>query len=109
MTIALIAKLFAAGLIVWLVLLVVLVAWAGVRGDIRAAGMLSERPGEGVTPERALAMAVFPVVLLIYVLEALNMDWTGGPPRLPDVPQTLLMALTGSNSIYLAGSILRRS
>ena len=41
-----------------------------------------------------------------YVIKALNVD-VSVSASLPDIPQTLLVALTGSNSLYLAGKIAR--
>jgi hypothetical protein len=108
---ALIAKVFAAGLLAWMILLVLLIAVRVLRGDIYAKGMLVPREGDpDVAPERVLAMAVFPVVIITYAYTALNMDLeAAGTLRLPDVPETLLTLLSGGNGIYLAGKIARKS
>lgn len=108
---AFITKLLAAGLLTWLGLLAMLVAVRVLRGDIRVSGFLAESDGAQVTPERALMMIVFPLVLLMYVLRALNGDLAivDGRPIMPDVPEFLLAVLTGGNGLYLAGKIARRA
>jgi hypothetical protein len=101
-------KLLAGGLIVWFALLAALIMVRVLRRDIRVEGMLAtraERIGQ-VDPERAVAMAVFPFVIAYYVIEGLNADMSVRA-SLPDIPQTLLVVLTGSNSLYLAGKIAR--
>jgi hypothetical protein len=105
-------KLFAAGLLAWLGLLVLLVTVRMLRGDIRTTGLLSHRldAREGkIAPERVVAMIAFPFVLGVYTLNALHADVSGaaGAPSLPDVPAYLLSLLTGGNGLYLAGKIAR--
>lgn len=104
-----ITRVLAGGLLIWLGLLTALVAVRVLQGDIAARGLLSESAaGESVTPERVVAMAVFPTVLLMYVLTALQVD-VRGDPRLPDIPEAVVSLLTGSNALYLAGKIARRA
>ena len=102
---ALVTKLLASGLLAWFALLFALIMVRALRGDIKVSGMLGQRGGD-VQPERVLNMAVFPVVVGYYVIKALNVD-VSVSASLPDIPQTLLVALTGSNSLYLAGKIAR--
>jgi len=109
MTIEFVTRLLATGLIVWMVLLFALLARSAMRGDVHGHGLLSHRPGDQLAPELALQIAVFPVVLLIYVMDALHTDVTGPNPSLPDIPQSLLVVLTGSNSLSIAGRIARRN
>lgn len=102
-------KLLTAGLLAWFALLFALIFVRMLQGKLRAEGILagsSSRIGE-VDPERAVLMAVFPFVLSYYVIQALNADVSGvtHPPTLPDIPPWLLVALTGSNSLYLAGKM----
>jgi hypothetical protein len=105
----------ATGLLVWLSLLALLVSFRALRGDIKVAGILAHRldaaDGGQVVPERIVAMIVFPFVLLVYTLNALQADVgaAGGAPSLPDVPEYLLSLLTGGNGLYLAGKIARNS
>jgi len=109
-----ITKLLAAGLLTWLALLALLVAMRILRGDIPAAGVLVHAKTNGssdVAPERVVAMAVFPLVILMYVMSALGSDLTivAGRPTMPDLPDSLLVLLTGANGLYLAGKMARPS
>jgi len=109
-TTALIAKCFAYGLLIWFALLAALIAVRILRGEISISGVLANDgngAGVDVHPERALAVAVFPAILIYYVIQALHADLSGAIPSLPDVPDFLVTLLTGSNSIYLAGKIAR--
>ena len=106
---AFIAKVFEAGLLGWMALLALLIALRILRGDIRVDGLLLNNGDDAtVAPERALTMAIFPVVIVSYAYTALNMNVdVPGPVRLPDVPDSLLNLLLGSNGLYLAGKIAR--
>lgn len=106
---AFIAKVFEAGLLGWMALLALLIAVRILRGDIRVDGLLLHNADDvTVAPERVLTMAVFPVVIVSYAYTALNMNLElPGPVRLPDVPDSFLSLLLGSNGLYLAGKIAR--
>ena len=106
---ATIAKVLEAGLLGWMALLILLIGVRILRGDIPADGVLLHNEGDAsVAPERALTMAIFPVVIISYAYTALNMNLeVPGPVRLPDVPDYLLNLLLGSNGLYLAGKIAR--
>jgi hypothetical protein len=96
----------------WFGLLAMLIAVRILRRDIEVAGFLTHERDGPVAPERALMMAVFPVVLAYYVYTAISADLplnASGRPSLPPVPDYLLSLLTGSNSLYLAGKIARGS
>jgi hypothetical protein len=103
------AKILSIGLLTWFGLLALLITIRILRRDIEVAGFLTHRPGEPIAPERALHIAVFPVVIAFYVYTALGADMSveGVRPSLPDVPNYLLSLLTGTNSLYLAGKIAR--
>lgn len=104
----LITRCLSAGLLIWFALLAVLIAGRVLRGDIDATGFMRTLKHDGeIAPERALSMMVFPVVIGLYALNALQADMTNGPARLPDLSDNLLMLLTGSNGLYLAGKIAR--
>src|SRR5262249_27062142 len=107
------AKILQIGLLTWFGLLVLLIGIRILRRDIEVAGFLSHRrDSDAVEPERALMMAVFPVVLAYYVYTAMSGDLPlneAGRPSLPPVPDYLLSLLTGTNSLYLAGKIARIS
>src|SRR5262249_18128077 len=104
-----IAKLFAAGLLTWFAALAVLILLRVLRGEIIASGMLVHNENDAnVAPERVVAMAVFPAVIIAYAMMALQTDVTNvANPSLPDVPATLISLLTGGNIMYLAGKIAR--
>jgi hypothetical protein len=106
------AKVLVMGLLVWFALLAAIVAGRILRGDIRVDGLLSGDPESRnrVDPERIANLAIFPSVLLFYIIHALNSDLTliGNRPVMPDIPESLVALLTGGNGIYLAGKIVRR-
>lgn len=104
------AKLLSTGLLVWFGLLLALVAVRVLRRDINVTGLLSNKPdpqGDQILPERVLTMAVFPSILVYYVILAMHTDVSGPIPSLPNIPDGMLVILTGSNSLYLAGKIAR--
>jgi hypothetical protein len=106
----LVARFFEYALLAWFGLLFLLIFIRVLRGDIEATGFLANRAGgQNVEPERALMMLIFPAVVGVYAYNALTgeLPIVNGRPSLPDVPQYLLMLLTGSNSLYLAGKIAR--
>jgi hypothetical protein len=103
-----IARCLTAGLLIWFVLLVVLIAGRILRGDLDTTGLLrAARPDADVLPERALSMSLFPLVIVSYAYTALHADVNVSHPSLPDLPDNLLMLLAGGNGIYLAGKIAR--
>jgi len=101
-------RLFEAGLLIWFVLLLIVIGGRILNGDIDATGVLVHEHGEGVAPERVLAMAVFPVVLTSYFFNALHADMSVPHPSLPDISDQMVMLLTGGNGLYLAGKIAHR-
>ena len=106
------ARILEYGLLAWFGLLTLLIAVRILRRDIDASGLLTHRAGDqSVLPERALHMAVFPVVIAYYLYTALQLDVTavaeGVRPSMPNVPEYLLSLLTGTNSLFLAGKIAR--
>lgn len=103
-----ITRLFAAGLLVWFVLLAGMIAGRLLRGDIKTAGLLRSSSGQpAVAPERTVNMAIFPVVIVGYAFTALHADMHAAQPSLPDVSNDFLMLLTGGNGLYLAGKFMR--
>lgn len=96
-----------AGLAIWFVLLLTLVAGRILNGTIEAQGMLSTTRHAGVEPERVLTMLAGPAIIVIYLLDALHTNVTTNTPKLPELNQNLLMLLTGGNGIYLAGKAAR--
>ncbi len=104
-----IVRLLATGLLVWFAVLAALIAVRILRRDIEVSGMLAQSKSDDapVLPERVLAMAAFPTIVIGYVTLALHADVSGAMPMLPDIPDSVVSLLTGSNSIYLAGKIAR--
>ena len=81
-------KLLSTGLLVWFGLLLALVAVRVLRRDINVTGLLSNKPdprGDQVLPERVLTMAVFPSILVYYVVLAMHAD-VSAVPSLPNIP-----------------------
>jgi hypothetical protein len=112
--VTIIVKLFAMGLIAWLGAFALLVAMRILRGDIDTTGMLVTDPKRtgNVDPERVIAMGVVPAVLAFYAIHTLNtgvVTLPTGASSMPDLPEGLVSLLTGSNGLYLAGKIARRS
>ena len=111
----LITHFLSIGLIIWFVLLAGLIAGRVLRGDIQTTGFLSTmRPGQGgtpsqtqIAPERVLAVALFPMVIVSYIFNALHADMSVPHPSLPDISDQMVMLLTGGNGLYLAGKIAR--
>jgi hypothetical protein len=105
------ARLLAIGLLTWFGLLALLIAVRMLRGDIRVTGFLVDRKGQhDVAYERVVSLTIFPFVIAMYAIEALNADLSpgaGGRPMMPDVPNYLMTLMAGGNGLYLAGKILR--
>ncbi len=105
------ARILEYGLLAWFGLLMLLIAGRILRRDIDVSGLLTRGADQSVLPERALHMAVFPVVLAFYIYTALQIDVNavaeGVRPSMPNVPEYLLTLLTGTNSLFLAGKIAR--
>ena len=111
MTPAVIAKVLEAGLLIWLGLLALLVLGKMLRGKITTRGLLAHDPagaGTEMQPERAVAMLIFPLVLLHLVADSMAIDVTV-TRSLPDIPESLVTLLTGGNGIYLAGKMMRKN
>ena len=104
----LIVRLLDVGLLIWMALFAAILFGRVMRGDThRGGGFLVSRHGEStIAPERALSMAVFPVVIVGYAFSALHADVTV-TKSLPELSNNMLMLLTGGNGAYLAGKIAR--
>jgi hypothetical protein len=109
MTATLIAQILKVGLSAWLVLLTAIVIGRILRGNISCRGMLADDPqraGSETAPMRVVAALVFPLVIMFLILQALNFDVSavepGTRPSFPDIPDNLVLLLTGGNGLYLA-------
>lgn len=100
------------GLIGWFGVLLGVICLRMLQGRMRLSGMLADHVGGGIDVERVQAMAVFCFVVSAYLLEGLHMLENMPPPppegqrlSMPDISESLLVLLTGSNGVYLAGKI----
>ncbi|MBS9478616.1 hypothetical protein [Ancylobacter radicis] len=102
------------GLLGWFAILLGTLVVRGLRGDLRLAGVLTHQDSHAIDPERVQSLAVFAFVIGAYALEgmeafhAMAIPLEGGlPASMPDISDTLLVLLMGSNGVYLAGKIAR--
>lgn len=94
------------GLIAWFGVLLGVICLRMLQGRMRLSGMLADHVGGGIDVERVQAMAVFGFVVGAYLLEGVTLlEQPGKPVSMPDISETLLVLLTGSNGVYLAGKI----
>lgn len=114
MTATTLAKVLEIGLLLWLGLMLAAVVLRLAKSDVVVHGLLAgqaKKAGKETQPERAIALLVFPIVLLTLIANALNLDFStlapGVRPSFPDVPDNLLTLLLGGNGAYLAGKIYR--
>jgi len=108
-----IGKCLAFGLIAWFGAMLLLVLLRVLRDEVASSGLLisGRYAGEGVNPERVVAVAIVPAVLAVYTIHALNtgiVTTADGALSMPDLPENLVTLLTGGNGLYLAGKIARR-
>lgn len=92
----------------WFLALALVVFWKLLNGEINVAGMLNDQHGR-LSPERVQLIIVTILGAAAYVHEAAVAELAGsaGPPALPDAPLALVVALGGSNAIYLVTKQLR--
>ncbi len=109
-----IAKLFAAALLIWLIVLFVVIAYRMLSGSVNTAGLFRTRggPGEGagagaVEADRLQLFIAFLLALAFYAKEVIAQAQTGMATGLPEAPEELIAILTGSNALYLSGKIGR--
>ncbi len=100
------------GLGIWLALLFLLLAVRMLGGGLGLRGLLttaSPAGGRAINPERVVVLVTALSIIGAYALKALDTDVTANVehPQLPDIPASLLTVLTGSNTLYLAGKIMR--
>ena len=98
-------------MLAWLAALAAVVIGKAVFGSGRSEGLLHTVRGEDgeptVDPERAQLLAVFLGAAGFYFLNGIHVAAAGPVVRLPEVPELLTLALTGSNVIYLSGKLYR--
>jgi hypothetical protein len=94
-------------LVGWLALLAAAVLYRGWAAGISITDLLrsSSSLDASFDPERIQNLALFLFVLGGFVLTALR----GFPTKsLPEIPETLLVLLAGSNGAYLTGKVIRK-
>ncbi len=97
-------------LLAWFGALAMLVAGRMLNGDIDCSGMLvSKRGSNDINPERIVTIALVPAMLAYYAIEALHTGAVtiAGRTSMPDLPESFVSLLTGSNGLYLAGKLAR--
>ena len=78
-------------------------------GEIRNRGLLATEPGGDMLPERVQAMIAAIGVPVSYAVLALDQARSAAPvTTLIDPPEWMLIAITGSQTLYIAGKLLRR-
>ncbi len=106
-----IAKLFAAALQIWLIVLFVTLAYRMLSGSTNVTGLLRTRgagAGAGaVEADRVQLFIAFLFALVFYAKEAIAQTQTGMATSLPEAPEELIAILTGSNVLYLSGKFGR--
>lgn len=107
-----IAKLFAAALLIWLIVLFVTIAYRVISGSVNVAGLFRTRAAAGgragaVEADRLQLFIAFLLTLAFYAKDAVAQTQTGVPTGLPEAPEELIAILAGSNALYLSGKIGR--
>ena len=97
------AQIFGYCLLAWLFALAAIIALRMLRWKDSGSGLLTTAGG-AADPERVQTLFV-----TAFVIGALIIDLPGSVERrsLPEIPQSLLLLLAGSNSLYLGGKIAR--
>ncbi|MEJ8572170.1 hypothetical protein [Microbaculum marinum] len=98
-------ELIQACLIAWMAALAAVVAMKLFSGRISLNGILAATPNGGFDPTRVQSALIFLFIIGGYALQGLDAVATRGP--MPEIPETLLVLLTGSNGVYLTGKIVR--
>jgi len=95
----------------WLFLLFAVIILKMLRGEINMSGLLSDKPGGAISPERvsSLAGSIFAIGAYAFSVLAIGApeDPTTGKPTMPDVPASLLVLLASVNGVYLSGKLIR--
>lgn len=97
-------------LLAWLAALAVTVIGKTFFGTERYRGLLETVRGNGTEasfdPERVQLLVVSLGAMTLYAMDAIHAVATGHVTSLPDA-ETLLVVLTGSNTVYLSGKLIR--
>jgi len=111
------AGLIEYGLMIWLIALVALILFRLVTRPSQFAGLIAgdmNASGKhGIAPDRLQLLAVFLFALAGFAMstlgaKALPLDPATHRPIMPEVPQSLLVMLGASHTIYLSGKLGRK-
>ena len=98
-------------MLAWQFVLAAVVLGKVLFGPVRALGLLATLSGTGkgspANPERVALFAVFLGAAGLYLIEGVNAVGSGPGTSLPEVPEMLVEALVGGNSVYLSGKLFR--
>jgi hypothetical protein len=93
------------GLFAWFGLLALFILRGLFNRSIHLDGVLGHRAGAAPVAERLTMVLVTLGYAGFYVVTALRLPLDAAEPTLPDVPEEALLALVGSNGLYLVGKI----
>jgi hypothetical protein len=94
----------------WLAILAMISFYKLWKNGVRLTDMLRARSGgENLIGDRLQNFALFLFIVGSYVLSAVAIQLDPVRPSMPDVSDTLLIVLTGSSGLYLAGKIYRQA
>jgi hypothetical protein len=91
------------GLLLWLGLLAAFVLRGILTGAINTSGLLSDERRGDIAPQRVALLLATLSYAAFYVTTALRASPNSG--GLPDVPDSVLTVLLGTNGLYLTGKI----
>jgi len=99
-----------SALVGWLIVLAALVAWRVLVVEDHLAGMLGTRAGDGVQLDRLQMLLAMLGGAVAYVTTCAD-GWQHALEvrQLPEVPDSLLTIVAGSQAIYLGGKLSRNS
>lgn len=92
------------GLLLWLFAMAALLGWRILTDSRMTRGLLSERDGRGLAPERVQALAISVSVVGMYVLSGVHELQAG---RFAEASPELLSIMAGSQAVYLTGKVAR--
>lgn len=98
----------------WLLLFFAVVAIQILRGDINTKGLLrTGSESRDIDPERVAILGTTLFAAGSYLVSALHQGAVyieaSHTYQMPDIPNSLLVVLGGSNGVYLGGKIMRKT
>ncbi len=104
------APVLSTFLYVWLAAVAALVLFRMLQGKIHTDGLLRSAPNAPIDPERLQMLAGAVAGAVFYASYAMQVAAQSDTPitSLPDVPDTVLVLLSGSQFLYLGGKLGRK-